>query len=563
MVVVPLLWAVWPGGLRSEVRVDWTKYHNYEETTRILEEYHAEYESLTRLYSIGKSFQGKELWCLELTNYETGAPETKAGINIVGNTHAGEVSGAEVSLYIIDMLLTGYTSDPTITRLVDTKVFYIIPKMNPDGSDSYLRNPGEPVDPGLKKVDDDGDGEEDEDGPDDLNGDGIISLMRIRDEKGSLKTSSEEPRLMVERQIDEKGEWTIIGPEGLDNDEDGRINEDPPGRLNTMSNRNYPAFWAPEWIQRGAGVYPLSEPESKAQVDFVLAHPNIAVTQAYHTHSGIILWGHAALTPDHMPKEDRDNYRAIGELGEEMTGYPFVSVFHDFTPDKFNPRHGDFTDWVYEHFGAYGMVVEIWKAPGELGKSAMDGWDEHVAMEWNDKELGGSGFVDWQKYSHPQFGEIEIGGWKGNTLVQNPPARFMEAEWKKVARFELKRAEMAPHVVIGDVRTESLANDLVRLEVNVMNDGFLPTYVTRKAVDNGLAKPIRAELTLSGAELLAGESIEVVGHLKGTNPKVYSYGDSETTVKWVVRRQDENAKAEVTIVSQKAGTVSKEVTLHP
>ncbi len=121
-------------------------------------------------------------------------------------------------------------------------MFYIIPKINPDGSDEYLRDPRQPADPNLMKFDDDEDGLKDEDGADDLNGDGIISRMRIRDEKGPLKTSPDDPRLMVERSIDEKGEWRIIGPEGLDNDEDGDINEDPPGARITVTNRNYPAF---------------------------------------------------------------------------------------------------------------------------------------------------------------------------------------------------------------------------------------------------------------------------------------------------------------------------------
>ena len=368
-----------------------------------------------------------------MTSYRTGLPETKPGVNINGNTHAGEVSGAEVCLYLINHLLSHYGQDPYVNMLMDTRVFYVIPKINPDGSDAYLKKPGEPMDPNLKKADDDGDGLLDEDGAEDLNGDGVITLMRIRDEKGPLKTSPKDSRLMIERKIDEKGEWRIIGPEGIDNDKDGKINEDPPGSTSSVSNRNYPAFWAPERIQSGAGIYPLSEPESKAQVDFLLAHPNIAATQAYHTHSGIILWGYAALPTDQMPPEDRQNYRAIGLLGSAITGYPFVSVYEDFTTDKFNPRHGDFTDWVYDQFGAYGMVIEIWKAPGETGGTAFAGRDLKIALDWNDKELGGKAFVNWSKFKHPQFGEVEIGGWDDNFFTQNPPGKLAEAEWKEYA----------------------------------------------------------------------------------------------------------------------------------
>lgn len=280
------------GTVAGEVNVDWTHYHNHSETTELLESWAEEHKDVAKLYSVGKSFQGKDLWCLEITNYETGAPETKAGMYIDGNTHNGEVGGAQASLYIIEHLLTNYGKDALVTRLVDTKTFYIIPKINPDGSDAYLRDPRQPPEPGLKKVDDDGDGALDEDGPEDLNDDGIISLMRIRDDSGPLVTSLKDPRLMVERGIDEKGEWRIIGREGLDNDKDGEINEDPPGSRTTVTNRNYPAFWAPNWVQGGeqrGGPYPLSEPEARAQVDFILNHPNIAGIQSFHTHSGVLL----------------------------------------------------------------------------------------------------------------------------------------------------------------------------------------------------------------------------------------------------------------------------------
>jgi len=551
-----------------DISIDWTHYHNYTETTKILKSFAAEYKDLCKLSSIGKSFQGNEIWCLEMTNYRTGIPETKPGVNINGNTHAGEVSGAEVSLYLIDYLLRNYGKDPYVNKLMDTRVFYVIPKINPDGSDAYLKKPGEPVDSNLKKVDDDHDGLLDEDGVEDLNGDGVITLMRIRDDNGPMITSPEDPRLMIERRIDEKGQWRIIGPEGIDNDNDGKINEDPPGSIKSVSNRNYPAFWAPERIQSGAGIYPLSEPESKAQVDFLLAHPNIAATQAYHTHAGIILWGYAALPTDQMPPEDRRNYRSIGLLGTAITGYPFVSVFEDFTTDKFNPRHGDFTDWVYDQYGAYGMVIEIWRAPGEPGDIFFSGRDFKVALEWNDKELGGKAFINWSKFKHPQFGDIEIGGWDNNFFTQNPPGKLAEAEWKKVCLFDLKRAELLAHLIISETKVIPLGADLFKVVAVVENEGFLPTNVTQKAIENRIAKPVIVNIELENAELLGGEEKVEIGHLKGNAPDTrIAQRDNGTarknqrTIEWVVRSGGDGASVKITAVSQKAGTASKKVPL--
>ncbi len=554
-----------PGARAAPPQIDWTKYHNHADVTKILKDFANEYENLCKVYSIGKSFQGKDIWCIEITNYATGEPEKKPGNYIDGNTHGGEVSGGEASLYTINHLLTTYGQDPQVTKLLDTRVFYILPKINPDGSDAYLANPNDPVNPNLKKVDDDDDGLLDEDPAEDLNGDGIISRMRIRDENGSLKTHPKDPRLMVERKVDEKGEWRIIGREGIDNDKDGRINEDPAGSASTVSNRNYPAYWAPEWIQGGAGDYPLSEPEAKAQVDFVLAHPNIGGIQAYHTHSGVLLRPYCNKSDDAIPREDMRAFEAIGAIGTEITGYPVLSVYNDFTRDKSNPRHGVFVDWAYDHFGANAWTTEIWKAPGEMGRSAFEEFDEVVAMEWNDKELGGEGFINWQKYGHPEFGEIEIGGWNSNFFSQNPPPKFAEAEWKKNCEFELKRAELLPYIQIADVKTESLGDKLLKVKAKIVNEGYLPTNVTQKAIQNRIAKPVVVKLDLDGAEILSGEAKTEIGHIRGNAPLTgRSRGAIENykEVEWLVRLEGNRASATLTAISQKAGTTSKKVELQ-
>jgi hypothetical protein len=562
-----------PYGRAEEIAVDWTHYHNFAETVELMESYAKEYKDITKLYSIGKSVQGKDLWCLEITNYASGAPETKPGMYIDGNTHAGEVSGAEVSLYIIHHLLMGYGQDPLVTKLLDTRVFYIIPKINPDGSDEYLRDPRQPPDPNLKKFDDDDDGLEDEDGADDLNGDGIITTMRIRDEKGPLKTSPKDPRLMVERGIDEKGEWRIIGPEGLDNDGDGQLNEDPPGHAITVTNRNYPAFWAPSWIQRGnrpGGAYPLYEPEAKAQVDFILAHPNIGGIQSFHTHSGVLLRPYCNRSDEFIPPEDMRHFMAAGKLCEEITGYPTLSVYNDFTRDKSNPRRGVFVDWAYDHYGAFAFTTEIWKAPGETGRSVFEGTDEKIAMEWNDKELGGKGFINWTKYNHPEFGEVEIGGWNRNFFSQNPPGRFAEEEWKKNYLFELKHAELLPYVTIAEAKAEDLGDKLFRLTATIENEGYLPTNVTQKAIQHNLVKPTVVKLELVRAEILSGEAKTDIGHIRGNAPAARGVfgrpsGDAPQntkTVEWILRVEGKGASANLTVVSQKAGTASKRIALE-
>jgi murein tripeptide amidase MpaA len=556
---------------RADIKIDWKHYHNHAETTALLKQFAAAYPGLCKLTSIGKSFQGKDIWCLEITNPATGLAAEKPGMYIDGNTHAGEVSGAETCLYMIRHLLANYGKDPLVTKLVDTRTFYILPKINPDGSDAYLRKPGDPVDPATKKVDDDGDGLLDEDGPEDLNGDGVISQMRVRDEKGPLKTNPKDPRLMVQRRFDEKGEWRVVGPEGLDNDKDGRTNEDPPGGSRSVTNRNYPAYWAPEWVQSGSGAYPLSEPEAKAQVDFLLAHPNIAGVQAHHTHSGVILRPYCNMGDDQIPAQDMAYFMAVGAVGTELTGYPVLSVYNDFTTDKANPRHGVFVDWAYDFFGAFAFTTEIWKAPGETGKSAFDTFDELLAMQWNDKELGGRGFVNWTAFKHPVLGDVEIGGWNSNYFSQNPPPEFAEAEWKKNCLFELKHAETLPLLRIAGVKVVPLGDRLFRVLATVENEGYLPTNVTQKAIDHRLAKTVKARLELEDGEILSGGTTVDLGHIAGNDPAVSSSpftrggaaagAANQRVAQWLVRVKGKTANAVVKAVSEKAGTASTAVTL--
>jgi hypothetical protein len=280
----------------------------------------------------------------------------------------------------------------------------------------------------------------------------------------------------------------------------------------------------------------------------------------------VILRPYCNLGDEHIPAQDMQNFLAIGALGTKITGYPVLSVYNDFTTNKSNPRHGVFVDWAYEYFGALAFTTEIWKAPGETGRSVFEGTDENIAMEWNDKELDGEGFVNWTKYNHPQYGEVEIGGWNSNYFVQNPPAKFMEEEWRKNCLFELKHAELLPFIEIEKIEKESLGDNLYRLTVEVVNEGFLPTYVTQKAIQNRLAEPVVATLKLEGAELIFGKPELELGHIEGNTPlssrsrfRQSSDPPNKKSMQWLVRTKKKGAMAHVVIKSQKAGTAEAKV----
>ena len=211
-----------------------------------------------------------------------------------GNIHGNEVQGAEAALYLIWYLTENRDRVEFLRRLTDEKVFYIVPTINPDGRAYWFDAPNTAHSSrsGKSPLDDDRDGQVDEDGFDDLNGDGQISQMRRKDPNGQFTISPEDHRLLVSIKPGEEVQgdrYELLGLEGLDNDGDGRINEDPPGGYDL--NRNWPADWQPESVQPGAGDYPLCWPETRAVAQFLRDHPNVAGVQAFHNAAGMILRG--------------------------------------------------------------------------------------------------------------------------------------------------------------------------------------------------------------------------------------------------------------------------------
>src|SRR5690606_17461322 len=117
-----------------------------------------------------------------------------------GNIHAGEITGCNVALYTADLLLHGYGSDNDITTLLDTRAFYIAPRVQPDGAELYLTTPIT-----LRSSVREWPEVDDDEGltPDDINGDGLVVQMRVQDPTGEWRVSEHDNRLMVKRRPDE------------------------------------------------------------------------------------------------------------------------------------------------------------------------------------------------------------------------------------------------------------------------------------------------------------------------------------------------------------------------
>jgi murein tripeptide amidase MpaA len=551
------------------MKTNFDAYLRYEELTRILRDLAQEYPALCKVASIGKSYEGREIWLAELTNEKTGQAGTKPAFWVDGNTHAGEVTGSMAALYLIEHLLENHGTDDLATRLLDEQAFYVLPRLSPDGAERYLTTPHtlratprpwpEPEEePGLH--------------PEDVDGDGNILQMRVEDESGEWRVSERDARLMTPRAPDEadpEATYYRLYTEGTFKDYDGFERKIARPLYGLDMNRQYPYHWQDE--EMGAGPYPLSEPESRALVDFFLDHNNIFGVHTYHTFCGAILRPYSNRPDDEMRELDLAIYKALGNRGTEITGYPNISVYHDFNYDPRKPITGAFDDWAYDYYGVFAFTIEFWSMARASGLQVEDFIEffrnppEEASLKmlaWNDTKLNGEGFVPWSAFDHPQLGPVELGGWKTKFTYQNPPPKYLEAECEKLTRFALSHACTAPRLRTR-LQTQQLSTGLRRIELVVENAGYLPTNVTRVAADKKLARPVEVTLGLPpGASLVSGEREVELGHLAGRSaltgnrwksPAYFQGLPSEYARRtfWVVRGE---GPVEVEVRGGRAGT---------
>ena len=454
--------------------VDWNRFYTAAETNQILGEFHALYPGLTEVYRVGTSYRGQPLMMMEITNEATGPASEKPALYVDGGIHAGELTGSAVATYFIGHLLNGYGKDPRITAFLDTRAVYVRPKFNPDGSDiallddQFLRSTTHPVD-------EDEDGVADEDPPQDLDGDGWITQMRVKDPEGQWVMDPTDARIMIRDPRRElPGDRYSVMREGVDDDGDGALNEDGIGGIDM--NRNFPRNWEREHLQPGAGEFPLSEPETRAAVEFINAHRNITAIIHGHTSGGFVYRLPSASAPSLFPKIDLQLIEHLGEEYTRTTGRPVV-------PSATHPtehRYGTLISWGYWDHGIIGWVPEFVPGPEEW-VTDYDGDGEISEAEshrFNDEELGGRYFSPWTAYQHPQLGAVEIGGWHQKFWGQNPPAEFLEAETAKQMPWYLYIGEQSPLLALSEPRVERLADGTFRVEATLSNSGFQPTTLT-------------------------------------------------------------------------------------
>jgi|NGEPerStandDraft_6_1074524.scaffolds.fasta_scaffold03583_2 murein tripeptide amidase MpaA len=555
-------------------------FYNHDELTRLLFAYAQAHPTLVVVQSIGKSYEGRDVWVATLTNIATGAAEDKPAFWADGNIHAAELLASTAVLYFLHELLTKYGSDAEITELLDTRVVYLCPRLNPDGAELALAERPRHIRSSTRRYPFEEDHVEGLT-PEDIDGDGRILFMRVPDPHGAYKKCEADPRLMVAREPGEfGGEYYRLMPEGFIRNYDGlsiKVNPDVEG---LDLNRNFPSSWRQEFEQVGAGDYPTSEPEVKAMVDFIVKHPNIGAAISYHTHSGVILRPMGTQSDDDMIPDDLWSIKRFSEMGSRLTGYPAISIWHDF---KYHPKEiiSGTQDWIYEHLGALFWVVEMWAPNKEAGITDykwIDWYREHPVaddlklIKWSDEQCGGKAHVEWKPFMHPQLGQIEIGGWDKMNYWRNPPPQLREREAARFPKWMTKIALSLPKLELLRTEVRALGPDTWRVKLAVANSGWLPAYVTKRALMRKTVRGVMFEIHLpegdpsvslvSGKARIEGPQLE--GHAPKTSLNAFLPNREVTADRavgeWVVRAP-QGTRLALSARADRAGAVRAEVSL--
>lgn len=516
-----------------------SRYHSSDDLTKTLKNIASKYPSIVTIESIAKSARGNDLWAVRIG--KNGA-ENRRAMLIVGGIEGNLPVGSEHALRTIEFLAQAYGTVDSITAVMDKTTIYIIPRASSDALEGMFASPMVEKETNEAPFDDDRDAAVDEDGPEDLNKDGIISWMRIKDPRGEWISNSDDPRLM-KKADPAKGEQGMyrLYLEGIDNDKDEEWNEDPVG--GTDFNRNFTYNY--QFFGKNSGIHQISEEETRALANFVFDHPNIGLVLTFSSNDNVTTaWkneppkGEGGIITS-VAKEDEEYYAALAKKFTEMTKLK----------DAPKPAKGEgaFSEWAYYHAGRWSLSVRPWWS-GELPKAkdtsaAKDSTKKNNdakkdekeksddpsvrTMKWYDAVGKKDIAVPWTKFKHPDFpeNEVELGGVRPFVL-HNPPAESLNAVAKPFIQYALYAAAQLPELAVRNTSVKKLDDNVYRVTADIVNTGYLPT-------NNALGVKTRwvrnVKVSIDGGKSVvvsSGKAKQVLEPIKGSG--------GFKTVSWIV-----------------------------
>ena len=561
-----------------------------------------------KMTSLGTTIGGRDIWVIEIANPGGMPVNDRPGVLMVGNLEGDHLVGSSHALESIRYLLTNATT-PAVKQVLDAQVVYIFPRLNPDGAELSFATVKSGQKGNLRPYDDDNDGRVDEDGPDDLNGDGVISVMRAKDPSGEYLIDPADPRAMKKADVTkgEVGGYKLYW-EGIDNDGDGFLNEDGIGGvdLNRNFQHDYPYFDA------DAGPHMVSEKESRALMDFMIAHRNIGAILTYGHSDNLVVapdatgrlaaptafglpsfadasnakvfetgmfplpqsaFGAATRTRGAQPgadnnpasgrrpdttvnRADVDYFKAVSEAYKTVTGIRAV-------PPQRRPR-GAFFQYGYYQYGVPSFITPGWSPtpataasgtppatppPTPAAPSPAASGDAAILKSLD--AAGINAFVAWTAYKHAELGDVEIGGIRPYTST-NALAKDLTELGRKQGEFLVKLASMLPRVHIAKTEVKAHGGGIFTVSVEVENTGFFPAS-TAHGVSTGSVKATLVQIDVPAENIVTGSPKSVrIPNLSGSNTR--------HRITWVIRGKPD-AAVTITVLAQKGGTDSTTVAL--
>lgn len=530
-----------------KVQTSWNKYYTYAGIMDLCTRLAKAYPDLVTMETIGKSYQGRDMIVMTISDKKVADPGKKPAFWIDGNIHSIEMQGTEMALYTAWYLCEMYNDNAFIKQLLKDKTFYICPTLNPDARE-YFTSVGVPPRSGLVPRDNDRDGLFDEDGYDDLNNDKNISQMRRKNPNGDYKADPKDPRRMIRVEPGEKGDYELLGLEGIDNDGDGLINEDGPGGYD--ANRDWGFNWEPNFVQSGADKYPFSFTENQAIRDFAFKHKNITGSQSFHNSGGMILRGPSISGggAEAYSRSDDAVIDAIGKKGELMIpGYKLLTIWKDMYT-----VWGGELDWWHGEMGCFVYSNELWTPYLMFNDSTNTN-----EYEFEKLLLFEDSFIPWQKYNHPVYGEIEIGGFSKN-FGRMHPGFLLETDAHRNAAFCIYNAYQSPKLIVTDISIKKLAGGLKEVRATVENIRMIPTH-SASNLKFSIDPP--DYVYLDGGNVVAGMIVENkdmnINNEQKKNPQRMEIkniaGYERVDLKWIVKG---GSKFNIRVESVKGGLAS-------
>lgn len=604
VVCIALLFATVVGGALRGQGIP-SKYHSFDEMTQAIKSLSSTYSEIVKTESLGKTLKGRDIW---LVTIRKGDPDQPRAILVVGGVDAVQIAGSEMALRFAEQLAKSYGKVDSVTKLLQTTTVYVIPRVSPDAMEAYFQKPLRERSTNYRATDDDHDGLVDEDDVEDINNDGVITMMRVKDPRGEWMVHPEDGRLLkkADPAKGERGGYLLYS-EGIDNDKDEQWNEDAVGGVDF--NHNFPFNY--QYFSANAGVHQVSEVETRAVADFMFDHQNIGAVFSFSPNDNLTTpWkseprrpGATADAPASGVSSGRGgggggggggmmsgrtldetaNTAVTSVLEDDQPYYEYMSKqFNDITKLKDAPDtkkgSGAFSEWVYYHTGRWSFSVRPWWAPVVVKRDSSAGMDparrmrspvagrtaaetpsdEHTdqlrALKWYDTNGYKDVAVAWTKVKHPDFPdrEVEIGGPKPYVLY-NPPADSLNAYSQPYTKFITYLAGQLPSVALGNTKVEKLNDNVYRVTVDVVNKGYLPT---NSSLGARVRWPRNVYLSLG----LAKDQSVASGRAKQSLRPIKGNGGYQT-VSWLVVGKA-GSTVTVTAESPIAGKATETITLR-